>query len=297
MNGHSSQDEKLNGGFLPSETRLSPRAALALGLLFVTVVGMLDYVTGDQIKVTIFYLIPVVLASWFGPLWTGLAFSLLAVAVSFVLDRLTESKSVSTAIPVWNALMDAGFFAVISLLVSRLKGQFEMESGLARRDPLTSLANGRGFYEAAGLELERARRTGKPLTMAYLDLDHFKPLNDRLGHFVGDAALKEVGRVISSHVRRVDVAARLGGDEFCVLLPEADSGTALEVFKRLHAVLDRVMTANGWAVTFSIGLMTFKTPPATVDVLVRVTDGLMYKVKNAGRNALRHDEWNGEIRP
>jgi diguanylate cyclase (GGDEF)-like protein len=257
-------------------------------------VGLLDYVTGNQIRVTLFYLVPILMLSWFGTRRDGLFFCVLGGLTWYLSDYLSLTSYSHPFIPVWNALMNTGFFVMTALLLNKLKTQMEAEKDLARVDNLTSLANSRGLYEIADRELEKARRSGKHLTLAYIDLDNFKPINDQLGHFVGDAALKEVGRILKTHTRSFDAPARLGGDEFCVLLPETESPQAVEILKRVHEFLDRSMAANGWPITFSIGLMCFKKPPATVDVMIRAADLLMYKVKKAGKNSLRQGEWSGE---
>ncbi|MGN6188094.1 MAG: GGDEF domain-containing protein, partial [Conexibacter sp.] len=116
--------------------------------------------------------------------------------------------------------------AHVELLIARL-------SDAARTDPLTQLPNRRGFRELLDLEVERARRSGAPMTVLAADLDHFKDVNDRAGHHVGDAVLQQVAELLREGVRQLDVAARIGGEEFAVILPGADAQEAFAVAERL----------------------------------------------------------------
>jgi diguanylate cyclase (GGDEF)-like protein len=184
----------------------------------------------------------------------------------------------------------AGFAALVAALRRRL----DTEGRLARTDPLTGLLNLRAFSERAALELERARRSGRPLTVAYLDVDGFKAVNDRLGHVAGDHLLAGIGAALRSGVRAVDAAARLGGDEFVVLLPETGTEAAAELLARLRTRLEAGGARSGGVVSFSIGAVTFTTPPSDVDALVRRADDLMYAVKADGRNGLRHETVAGD---
>jgi len=152
-------------------------------------------------------------------------------------------------------------------------------------DALTGVLNSRGFFERAEYERSRAQRYGYPLVVAYMDVDDFKLLNDTRGHDVGDAALAVIAGTIRRTVRTNDVAGRLGGDEFAFLLPDTNQMAAQALTQRLKASLDREMARNGWPVTFSIGVLTYSTPPASVREMVRAADSLMYSVKNRSKNA------------
>jgi diguanylate cyclase (GGDEF)-like protein/PAS domain S-box-containing protein len=156
----------------------------------------------------------------------------------------------------------------------------------ARLDFLTRIANRRAFYEIAFTESARARRYGRSLTLIYLDLDNFKQVNDTYGHEVGDELLIEVAATIRSNVRTTDTVARLGGDEFALLLPETDQDAALLVTNKLREVLLNSMQRKNWPVTVSIGLVTFSTPPESVEEMVKQADAVMYSVKARGKNSI-----------
>lgn len=124
------------------------------------------------------------------------------------------------------------------------------------------------------------------MTAAYLDLDRFKEVNDQRGHLEGDAVLRVVGATLREHVRETDIVARLGGDEFAIIFPELDAGAARGVLTSLHDKLREGRRAHGWPVTFSIGVVTFSTPPESLDELLQRTDDVMFTVKRDGRDAI-----------
>lgn len=157
-----------------------------------------------------------------------------------------------------------------------------------RTDSLTGAVNRRFFYEVLQRELDRSRRYHHPLTIAYLDLDNFKVINDQWGHSTGDQVLRTVVESAQQQLRSTDVLARLNGDEFAVLFPETGQQAAQSAVPKLHAALLQVMHQNAWPVTFSTGVVTCLAPPAAVDELIQSADELMYSVKRSGKNAIHY---------
>lgn len=159
---------------------------------------------------------------------------------------------------------------------------------LALRDPLTGLANRRHLVEQYAHEVGRAKRSGKPLSMLILDLDHFKSVNDQYGHLAGDACLKCVTAVIESHLRNIDIASRFGGEEFIVLLPETAEDRASTVAERLRsAVAEKEIQLHKepFHVTVSIGITTaMPSELDDFDEIVSRADAAMYRAKELGRN-------------
>ena len=123
---------------------------------------------------------------------------------------------------------------VVSATRDNLVAIVEGLTNAARRDPLTDLLNRRGFEEVFDVELERARRTGAPLSLVVGDLDGFKQVNDRFGHAAGDEALQKVGEAIDTAKRGFDSAARVGGEEFALLAPDADEHGAYMLAERIR---------------------------------------------------------------
>jgi diguanylate cyclase (GGDEF)-like protein len=167
---------------------------------------------------------------------------------------------------------------------SRLKTLLAKEQELARIDPLTTVPNRRAFYEVLDKERVRSRRYRRPFTIAYVDLDNFKKVNDSLGHAVGDELLVQVAAGLTSNLRASDYVGRLGGDEFAVLLPETDATAAKLVLGKLRLRLLEVMKAHSWQMTFSIGAATFLDAPDSLDVIIRVADETMYAIKARGKD-------------
>jgi diguanylate cyclase (GGDEF)-like protein len=247
----------------------------------------LDYATGPDLSVSLFYLIPAAVCAWWGGLPHGILLALAGAVAWHVVDGI-ENPQIPSAIQVWNGIVRFGTMALISSLVSRLRGGILREHRLARTDPLTGAANGRTFYEVAAADAERARRNDRPLTLAYLDLDNFKQLNDRLGHAVGDAALRQVVQVIQPNLRKYDILARLGGDEFALLLPETDGEDAVGILARLQTQLTSDMARRDWPIMLSIGAITFLCPSSDVDLMIRRVDAMMYGAKRKGKGRIEH---------
>ena len=155
---------------------------------------------------------------------------------------------------------------------------------LSLTDSLTSLHNRRAFDERLGEEFEHARRYGRPLSLAILDVDHFKAINDVLGHGAGDAVLRGVANTIGSRTRQTDFAARVGGEEFAVLLPETALFEALQFGEKLRASIAAEPVVDQ-RVTVSIGIASFPHShvPGTAE-LFRAADQALYRAKVNGRN-------------
>jgi diguanylate cyclase (GGDEF)-like protein len=154
----------------------------------------------------------------------------------------------------------------------------------ARTDPLTDLPNRRGFRELLDLELERARRRESHLTVLVGDLDHFKEVNDRSGHHVGDAVLARVARLLESSKRTIDAAARVGGEEFTLILPDTDGREAFVVAERLRNEVETTFASDAIPVTISFGIATYPHHGHTAGSLLRAGDEALYGAKRHGRN-------------
>lgn len=157
-------------------------------------------------------------------------------------------------------------------------------------DPLTGLAN-RGFFdERLAIEADRAVRYGRPLAVAMLDLDHFKALNDRHGHALGDEALRQAAGLLAAGLRTSDLIARYGGEEFVIAIPESSPGDAVRQLERLRQRLAdaRIPGPSGEAlhVTCTVGVATLPADGLSADALLRRADERLYDGKRAGRNVV-----------
>jgi diguanylate cyclase (GGDEF)-like protein len=267
---------------------LKRSGGLILCLLLLLAAGWVDKTTLDELRVMPLYLLPVIISAWFLGMGEGLFFAMCASFIWLWLDRVGGTAYKIYWIPLWNSIMDFLFFALVAFLLARLKQEFLSEKSKSRADTLTGLLNSRGFMELSAVELERARRHGHPISLAYMDLDNFKAVNDTQGHSAGDRLLKEVGLVLRDGIRRNDLAARLGGDEFAVFFPETGPDAAKESCRRLQEALDGTMKLARWPVTFSIGVATFPRMPKHLDEVLRAADNAMYAVKKKGKNEMNH---------
>ncbi|HST50809.1 MAG TPA: GGDEF domain-containing protein [Pyrinomonadaceae bacterium] len=261
-------------------------------LLLVVLLGVADYLNGPDISLLVFYAVPVLVAAWYAGRRAGLLTCAASGVAYLAVAYATTGHFSHPLIAYWNAAVRLGSILILVQLVASFKRSFERERELARTDYLTGTFNGRSFGEMAEAEINRARRHAHPFTVAYMDVDDFKLVNDRHGHSAGDRVLKSVADTIRKNVRAFDTVARLGGDEFAVLMPETGEQAARAVVCRVRRQLREVARLHGWHVTFSIGVVTWDAPPASVDEMLRAADDLMYSAKRLGKNTVRHSVSN-----
>lgn len=160
----------------------------------------------------------------------------------------------------------------------------------ATRDPLTGVANRGHFTEVAKKEIDRAKRFSEPLSIALLDLDHFKRVNDTYGHDAGDMALKAFVAAVEDDVRAIDLLGRVGGEEFALLLPRASATVAAEMLQRTRQVVSaiRVSTDDGRVFGFTVsgGVAEVRDRSSTLAMLMRQADAALYRAKREGRNQI-----------
>lgn len=160
---------------------------------------------------------------------------------------------------------------------------------LAETDPLTGLWNRRKFFELLDIEQARVHRYERPGTVLSLDIDHFKAVNDRHGHAVGDAMLVHFARLIRQQLRQVDIVGRVGGEEFAVILPETDRHAAWQVAEKLRAIVEAtplvLESGQKIPVTVSLGLAVLEGGSNT-DTVMLAADQALYRAKSLGRNAI-----------
>jgi len=266
----------------------SKSATISFAVFLALLVGITDYLTGKEISFSIFYLLPILLVTWYVSKILGIYFSLFSSLEWLIADQLSNPSYSHPTIPFWNMSVRLLFFLIIVFITSGLKSALEREKKISRTDPLTGVSNARYFYEFAAIELDRAKRYNHFLTIVYLDLDNFKSVNDNFGHLTGDRLLKLIADTIQDRIRAIDIVARLGGDEFVILLPEISHEDSQVVVERMKTLLLEVMKSNDWPVTFSMGMITFKSLPEGVDRLIKEADDLMYEAKQNGKNMIRH---------
>ncbi len=270
---------------------LDRNVALAIACAMFGVLATTDYRTSYEISLSTFYLLIVLLVSWNCGIRWGIFFAVLGFLAQTTVGLATgfpHSRPTYFFVGVGSRLFS---YLTVVVLASQLRKLYDREKATARVDFLTGAANRLAFHEFLDRELARQRRTGGAFSVAYMDCDDFKSINDKFGHEQGDRLLRLVVKTMKRMLRRTDTVARLGGDEFAILLPDTAELVSLRILKKIREGLSECMTEHGWDVTFSIGIRTFNTPPQSVDEVLSSCDSLMYRVKGSGKSQLAHEEF------
>lgn len=254
-----------------------------VALAIIALIALIDLEVGHEIAVSIFFLAPIAISTWYCSHRAGIIFCFLSAIIWFFIDYFGHAYSNPVA-PYWNGLVRLGFFLVTEELLNQLRVRLGVEAKLSRMDSLTGLLNMRGFTESAEKLFGLAVRHKRPVVLAYFDLDNFKKVNDEQGHSEGDKVLQVIGKKLLTSLRATDVAGRLGGDEFAIVLPETYEAGAKPMFDTLRGVLLQEMQRYNWPISFSIGVVYFDSPPSNLDEAIKIADSLMYRVKASGKN-------------
>jgi diguanylate cyclase (GGDEF)-like protein len=193
--------------------------------------------------------------------------------------------------------LTAGFLRAARVLLEpaavALDGALRLKraEALSVTDDLTGLSNSRYLNLVLRRETKRASRSGRPLSLLFIDLDGFKSVNDTYGHLFGSRALVEAAAVIRSSARETDVVARFGGDEFSLVLPDTGGEGAFAVGERIRERVaeHRFLAADGLDIhlTVSVGVATLPDAAAAAEELVQAADAAMYRVKESGKNGIQ----------
>jgi diguanylate cyclase (GGDEF)-like protein len=276
----------LNGGYL---AKLPQSLLLLIGGVLVLLVGMLNHLVGPEHSSPEFYLVPILLVTWLTERWIGFILSVLGALTWLIVDLTSGATYSLPDIPYWNGVKRLSSFFILTTIVSVLKNTLTHEKEISRIDFLTGIRNRRYFIELVNMEINRARRYEHPLTMVCLDLDNFKAVNDCFGHTTGDILLRLVAHTIRENIRVTDTVARLGGDEFAILMPETGRNVAEVIMQKVQKINLDILRKHGWPVTLSVGVVTFTSPPSTVDEVLRISDRLMYTAKENGKNSIQYE--------
>jgi diguanylate cyclase (GGDEF)-like protein len=264
-------------------------AAAQRGVLLVAAIGLtpllgwLHYLTGLVYEFHLFFSLPLMLVAWYLGLRPALVMAPLITGWWAFADHQLGGAQANNIPLLFNSVVRLTLLLGGVWLLVQLHHALDREYRLAREDALTGIANRREFYERGSAALSLSRRQSASFTAVFIDLDKFKQVNDERGHDVGDVLLRHVGNVFRAYVRAGDIAGRIGGDEFALLLPGMNDVAALPYVEDLRQRLLTAMQANGWPVTFSIGVASYRQAPENFDALIALADALMYEVKESGR--------------
>jgi diguanylate cyclase (GGDEF)-like protein len=268
---------------------MSAARASACTAAFLAFAGLLDWLSPAEIASSLIYLLPISVAAWgFGRNGAAVVGGISA-GMWLAIDLCVRQGELTASLEIVNMIVLTVAFQLFGQLLATLKSLLDHERKLARTDPLTSVHNRRAFWSAAAREVARGQRHGTPFSLAYIDVDGFKSVNDSFGHHTGDELLRRMAMALQKDLRELDMVARLGGDEFALLLPGANEAAASRVIHRLQQALGKAAWRQSFDIDFSIGVLTVINSPEGVAQLVARADDLMYQVKRSGRGMVLYD--------
>ena len=264
--------------------RLTP-GMLSFALALATVViSMSMFFADDRTGVYAMFYVWVGLTAAYFLTWPQVVLqaSFLSAAYAAVLSQSPSAQPAEQwLVVVGTVVVAAGIVGVLRRGVARLIANL---ADSARSDALTGFLNLRGFHELMDVELERSRRSNRPLSLLIVDLDDFKQVNDRFGHPGGDRALKLFARSLRETIRRIDVAARVAGDRFAVVLPETESHSAYLLAERLRRKVNEEIPATPVKLGLSIGVATAPRHGLVTEELLHAGERALYAAKQLGRD-------------
>lgn len=240
-----------------------------------------------DLPVALLYVVPVVGVASAGGMRAGLLAAGLAGTIRLTADLWSGAAFSNPAVPWFGLAIALTVYALAAWSAASLVARAASERELALTDPLTGLGNRRFFQDIAQFELSRSRRYHRPLSLAYIDVDRFKQVNDTRGHEAGDTLLRVIATEAMSALRTSDVVARVGGDEFAMLLPETPLGGAEIAVEKLRERLVTAASSAGFDVGFSIGVVGCDGGESSFDELLHAADAVMYAAKRQRRGAMR----------
>jgi diguanylate cyclase (GGDEF)-like protein/putative nucleotidyltransferase with HDIG domain len=258
-------------------------AAATLGILLISANLLLS---GDDSSLSgeLIYAWLALYAAYFFPIRQAVfQITLMAGAYLGVLAETVPAREIAA-----NWVVLVGVIVPVAVLLRAVRGgvtQLVRDlAGAARTDPLTQLKNRLALDQEIEEQLERTRRDERELSVVIGDLDHFKFVNDQLGHRAGDRALVRVARILASHGRAADTVARTGGEEFTLLLPGSSEHEAFLAAERMRAEVASEFASDPVPITFSFGIATFPGHGRSADALIESADQALYAAKALGRN-------------
>ena len=255
--------------------------AIGVGFLVIGLGFVIDVTTGRDLSLSIVYVGGVGLMTWSGSLRVGVL-GAVGGGAAVLADGLSNSVAAGTALT--NGVTAFVLLLATAAVIDRLHAKMVREASRARFDPLTGLSNRRACEERCAVEIARLQRRAGSLSVAFLDFDGLKQVNDVKGHAAGDAALVHLATSAQAVLRPTDLLSRVGGDEFVLLLPDTDYDEAAAVIRRIQG---RLAEADGGEpASVTAGLVTWHSAPQSIEELFVEADALMYSAKRGGGNHL-----------
>jgi diguanylate cyclase (GGDEF)-like protein len=261
----------------PSEPLVLVGSVLGVAIIF-----LLDLWTGTNIRLHVLYVFPLALVSRY---CSRITMTVFALALTTVLQVITFSRDALSATSFASDVFVAFAASLLIIFLAR-KGRSAYLTAInqATSDSLTNLMNRRAFIAEVDSEIARQKRYGGIFSLAIIDLDDFKSLNDSMGHTAGDEALRLTSEILQTSTRESDSIGRIGGDEFAILMPNTPDSDCCYIFNQMCVSIASKMAAAGFAVTASVGVKMFQTPPVSTAEALQQADEIMYRAKKSGKN-------------
>lgn len=256
----------------------------------ILVEGGIDHFSGPLVNLNFAYVLPIGMLSWFTGLNSGVVGIVLVLLIN-LFNRLAWMPAYPISAVIWNTISDLLYLSLTAFLLTTLKRQIDQLRELAAEDYLTKLPNRRSFYHEVRREVSRCQRSGSYFSIAYIDVDNFKNVNDTFGHSAGDELLVNFTKILQQNTRTSDVIARLGGDEFAILFPGINAQQSQSAVQK---ILDRLNKAEDQdkICKCSIGVITFASPLDDPDEMITIADQMMYVAKSSGKNTACYAEFS-----
>jgi diguanylate cyclase (GGDEF)-like protein len=272
-----SKDASIGYRIVATADGVPARTVYLASILAMVLIFGVDLADGSTISLHVLYVFPIA-ASAFYCRRTILVATAVAIAGGLQWLTLVAYQMPLLSIAV-NIVIGLASGAMIVILTRGARSNIIRVEALAATDALTCLPNRRGVESLLSREIARQKRHGGVFSVAVLDLDRFKELNDYQGHAAGDRVLKLTGCVLSKSIRQSDSVGRLGGDEFVIIMPDTRRGQCAALCRSLSTAIIRSMTVAGFPITASIGFATFEQAPDSMSIALQKADRAMYAIK------------------
>lgn len=256
--------------------------ALVLGLGSLSLLSALSAALVQVSALRALYILPIWIGTRLGGRLAGFILVGFATLSNVWLDLASGSTSISN---VSSGLIWFGVFCLVMLLVAQVEESLSKTERMAHQDSLTGLYNRRGLELEGRRVIHRANRNRDTVSVAMLDCDRFKMINDEFGHRAGDEALKFLAHTLRENTRESDVASRLGGDEFVIVFANTTFAEAEQALARIERAFEAGMEERGYSATLSVGLAQISADARDLKTLVARADEAMYLRKERKRTA------------
>jgi diguanylate cyclase (GGDEF)-like protein len=256
------------------------------GMLAAT--AIVDQLAAREVGLHAFYLVVVALAAWFLERAWAFGYAVLGSGLWLLLDLIGSPAMWDPLVSAWNGLSLLLVLAFSAFVVGELREAMRRGRALARVDELTGVGNSTMFYDAARREIERSRRNGSVITVAYFDVDGFDRVVASQGAGSADRLLKVVASSMSDVIRSTDLLARLHDDEFGALFPDTDRVAAGAVLLKVSEQVLEALKESSWDAALRMGAVTFVEPPKSVNDMRRAMEDVLHDARQGGRNVVEH---------